>query len=253
MNNVFLSYSRTDEQFVGGHLADALARLGYRVWIDCQSIPGSAEWWSAIVNGIANSSAVVVALSPSSCASSYVQQEVAEAQRNQRPVLPILVQPCFPSGAVAWLNHIQWIDFTREDFPTALQRLDVGLRRHGLVPVPPPPPVVPPPQLAEALPGTWTIDLGYQQRRYQLRLTIDGPGYFFAGLVFRPPEMAPNQYRGSWRIHEPSEVVLDGAWDDNVTMASQPWPLTFYIQRVSWNQLDGFNLPDRTSCLWRRG
>ena len=92
MANVFISYARNDSQFVRDQLLEALRRMGYNVWIDLDSIPGSTQWWTAITQSIASVSAVLVVLSPSSCASSYVAQEVAHAQSCNRPILPVLIQ-----------------------------------------------------------------------------------------------------------------------------------------------------------------
>jgi len=136
MANVFISYARNDAQFVRDQLLEALRQLGYTVWIDLESIPGSVEWWNLITQSIANTSAVIVVLSPNSCASPYVAKELAHAQSCQRPILPVLLQGCQLPDVLAWLRQVQWIDFTKEQFHSALGRLDFGLRYVGVAPVP---------------------------------------------------------------------------------------------------------------------
>lgn len=254
MANVFISYARNDCQFVRDQLLPALQQLGYGVWLDLESIPGSVEWRSAITQGIQNSSVVIVALSPSSCASAYVESELAFAQSCKRAVLPVVIQNCQLPGTLTWLGQLQWIDFTREQFQTALARVDAGLRYLGMTPVPPPPPPKPTKPLAQAILGTWRIDFQVGGRVYSLQATMM-QGYGFSGLLFVPPQIVPTMYQGSWRVNEPHEVFLDGFYDTGgspMNRQTEPWNLSFYIQNVSDNQLDGFNAPDRTQCLWRR-
>ncbi len=257
MANVFISYAHADAQFVRDQLLPALQQLGYTVWLDLDSIPGSAEWHSAITQGIDNASVVIVALSPNSCASPYVEQELASAQSCKRTILPVVIQGCQLPASLQWVGQLQWIDFTQEQFQTALARLDGGLRYLGLTPVPPPKPVAPPPPpkpLAQAVLGSWRIDFQVSGRTYSLQVAMMH-GWGFSGLLFVPPQIVPTMYQGSWRVNEPHELFLDGNYDTGGTpmnRQTQAWNLSFYIQNVTDNQLDGFNAPDRTQCLWRR-
>ena len=257
MASVFISYARSDAQFVRDQLLVALRQLGYTIWIDLDSIPGSTEWWTTITKSIANASAVIVVLSPASCTSSYVAQELNQARSCQRPILPVLMQECQLPDPLAWLNPIEWIDFTKEQFHTALGRLDNGLRYVGITPVPPTPtpppplPVAPPKPLSEAIFGTWRIDMQYQQVQYSLQVSII-QGYRFSGLLFRPPGMVPCMYSGSWRVDEPHEVFLDGCWTAPLDFRSEHFAVQFYIQSISDTKLEGFNPPDRTESVWRR-
>jgi hypothetical protein len=68
MASVFISYARTDAQFVN-HLFDALRQAGYNPWLDRESIPGSSEWRAEINKGIHNATAVISVLSPAACPS----------------------------------------------------------------------------------------------------------------------------------------------------------------------------------------
>jgi hypothetical protein len=52
MPAVFVSYSRTDKDFVH-RLHDALGGRGYDVWVDWEDIPPSAEWFAEIRAGVA--------------------------------------------------------------------------------------------------------------------------------------------------------------------------------------------------------
>ena len=150
---------------------------------------------------------------------------------------------------------MQWIDFTKEQFQTALGRLDGSLRYLGVSPGPPPieppPPPPPPKTLSEVIFGNWRIDMQYQQVRYSLQLSFLG-GYSFTGLLFVPPAMVPSMYSGTWRIDEPHEIALEGYWAGAMDLQQHPWNISFYIQAISETKLEGFNPPDRTQCLWRR-
>lgn len=82
---LFLSHSSTDPEqteFLAARLRDA----GYTVWVDHESIPGSAGWVQAIERGIEESAALVVVFTEAARASKWVEREVLYAFQQKKPV-----------------------------------------------------------------------------------------------------------------------------------------------------------------------
>lgn len=107
MPQVFISYSTKNAVF-----AD-LARMkldaqGIAVWLDAGDLRGGEEWRSSIDRGIAQSDAMIVILTPASCASSYVTYEWGFALGMKKKVIPILHEDCEIHPR---LEAIQYLDF----------------------------------------------------------------------------------------------------------------------------------------------
>jgi len=86
---VFLSYSRTDSEFVARLRTDLHAQ-GIEVWIDKEGIqPGTPDWEQALRTAIRAAHAVLLIASPNSRSSRYVKDELRIAGMYQRPVYPI--------------------------------------------------------------------------------------------------------------------------------------------------------------------
>lgn len=73
VNDIFISYSRRDKEFVA-RLHAALAALGRDAWIDWEDIPLTAEWEAEIYAGIEGADAFVFVLSPDSIRSEICAQ-----------------------------------------------------------------------------------------------------------------------------------------------------------------------------------
>lgn len=89
MSDVFISYSRTDREFVG-KLREALASEGQDVWIDWESIPASQAWWAEIKKGILSANNFVLILSPNSMASPICHMELEYARELGKRIIPVL-------------------------------------------------------------------------------------------------------------------------------------------------------------------
>lgn len=89
MPDVFISYSRRDEDFVR-KLHTALAVAERDVWIDWEDIPLSADWWQEICDGIESTNTFVLIVSPHSIASPVCNFEVAHALKHNKHIVPIL-------------------------------------------------------------------------------------------------------------------------------------------------------------------
>ena len=108
MPQVFLSYSTKDHVFA--ELAGIkLAEAGISLWRDQGQLRAGRDWRSGIERGIAESLAVVVALSDNSTASPYVTFEWAYGLGKGKPVIPLKLSNC---DVHPRLQTIQYLDFS---------------------------------------------------------------------------------------------------------------------------------------------
>jgi WD40 repeat protein len=121
--DVFVSYARTDQPFVGD-LATALEAAGKDVWVDWEDIPKSADWRARIESGIDAAKAVVAVLSPDFAGSDVCAEEMAYALRNNKRLVAIVRRDVEPARLSDELNARNWIFFReRDDFEVALREL----------------------------------------------------------------------------------------------------------------------------------
>lgn len=113
MSTVFLSYSRRD-YFFAEMLAIKLEAAGLKLWRDQDSIRAGDDWRHSIESGIAESLAVVVALSSESAESPYVTYEWAYAIGMGKTIVPVKLSDCTMHPR---LEVNQYIDFS---YPRAL-------------------------------------------------------------------------------------------------------------------------------------
>jgi hypothetical protein len=108
MPTVFLSYSQKDHHFAElAHLK--LAEADIKLWRDQGQQRAGNDWRNGIEQGIAESIAVVVALSESSAESSYVTYEWAYGLGKGKTVLPLKLADC---SVHRRLESIQHLDFS---------------------------------------------------------------------------------------------------------------------------------------------
>jgi TIR domain len=122
---VFISYSRKDAEFVRD-LADDLKSNGLDVWLDTEDLATADDdrWRRSIVQGIRESSVLIVVLSPNSVASEQVERELTIAAETKRRIIPIVKSPCeLPDGFQFELAGIQRIDFSELPRAVALEHL----------------------------------------------------------------------------------------------------------------------------------
>ena len=123
MNQIFISYSRKDSDFVDGLIRD-LEQRGIDVWVDREDIEGGAAWRAAITEAIRECRAFLLVLSPQATHSRNVSRELSLAESRNRLIIPIIHQPCdIPPGMEYQLAELQWIDFTASSREEALKRL----------------------------------------------------------------------------------------------------------------------------------
>lgn len=108
MPTVFLSYS-TKDHFFAELAGIKLAEASITVWRDQGQLRAGSEWRGGIERGIAESIAVVVALSGSSAESSYVTFEWAYGLGKGKTVVPLKLETCKVHPR---LEPIQYLDFS---------------------------------------------------------------------------------------------------------------------------------------------
>src|SRR5712691_13255152 len=91
--SIFISYSRTDSEFVDRLEADLQAR-NFRTWVDRHKLEGGQIWLDEIEKSIEQCQVLLVVLSPASVTSQYVRMEYRYARSLDRLVIPLLYRPC---------------------------------------------------------------------------------------------------------------------------------------------------------------
>ena len=128
MKSLFLSYSRKD-LFFAELARTKLQAADISVWIDKGSLRAGDDWRQSIDQGIAESFAVLLALSEQSYSSPYVTYEWASAIGRGKTIIPVLLEPCSRhpriepiqyydfsnAGYLPWKQLIKWIKKVRKD------------------------------------------------------------------------------------------------------------------------------------------
>jgi hypothetical protein len=108
MPMVFLSYA-TKDHFFAELAVIKLGEAGISLWRDKGQLRAGSEWRGSIERGIAESVAVLVALSESSAASPYVTFEWAYGLGKGKTVVPLKLESCKVHER---LEPIQHLDFS---------------------------------------------------------------------------------------------------------------------------------------------
>ena len=132
-SDVFLSYRRADVEFAQ-KLYNKLKETDRGIWVDWENLPPGVEGFSdEIQRGIQGSDAFVCILSPSYLESEYCLQELREALKLKKRVIPIVLKKFEPMPPPEGIGHINWVYFTphagqkntfTESFPKVIQALD---------------------------------------------------------------------------------------------------------------------------------
>jgi hypothetical protein len=116
----FVSYKREDLPRVETHLR-TLARIECPVWYDT-GIPGGAEWDVMIEARIRSCSFLLVFLSQAAVASKLVRREVKFADKLDKPIVPVLLEPVELDGGLDMLlSQYQIVDSREPDFEARLE------------------------------------------------------------------------------------------------------------------------------------
>jgi hypothetical protein len=111
---VFVCYARQDQDFAL-KLAASLKERSVPVWLDQWNIAPSADWDSSIDGALESCARFLIVLSPASVASKEVRSELRAALDRQKPVLPVLHQPCTIPRQLLLIQYVSFISRRPED------------------------------------------------------------------------------------------------------------------------------------------
>jgi len=111
MSHVFISYSHSDTVYAH-RLAAELESQGFAIWID-ERIETGDRWFRTITKAILACDAFVVVMTPEAEDSEWVEKEVLLAQRERKPIFPLL----FQGKEFPLLITVHYEDVTSGDLP----------------------------------------------------------------------------------------------------------------------------------------
>lgn len=117
--NAFVSYSRADIDEVSD-LVNALRKANFKLWVDLEGIPPSTEWQEEIRNGIANSDAFILCISPTAVVSEPVLDEIVLAAQFGKRIITVLLSDTPYNDLPEPARRIQWIDARQNVDATAI-------------------------------------------------------------------------------------------------------------------------------------
>jgi TIR domain len=131
VTQVFVSYSRKDQEFVQ-RLVAALVAEKREVWLDEKDIEPTAEWLKKIFENIDAADNFLFAISPDSVVSTYARKEIDHAALNNKRMVPILYKPVSDEAIPEAVAKYQRINFTGNDeldgkFAKIIAALDTDL------------------------------------------------------------------------------------------------------------------------------
>ena len=132
-SQIFISYSRQDEDFVD-RLACDLIENGLDVWVDRSKIRGGDRWRQRITEGISTSACMLVVLSPHSVKSEYIERELSIAANHRKPLIPVRCRMVETLGSPVefYLSGLQYIPFDRGSYDQNLNHLLAAITQIGL-------------------------------------------------------------------------------------------------------------------------
>ncbi len=89
MNDLFISYSRRDTDFVH-RLHDGVKAHYSNIWVDWEDIDPATNWWEAIEDGIDSANAFLFVISPDSIRSEVCTKEINHATSTGKRFIPVL-------------------------------------------------------------------------------------------------------------------------------------------------------------------
>jgi len=108
---IFVSYSRRDREFAD-ELVGALNARGFTAFLDTKDIAPGEPWEERLGQLILGADVVVFAVSPDSIASRVCLWEIAETERLEKRILPVVCRSVQAAEVPSQLARLNWIDLT---------------------------------------------------------------------------------------------------------------------------------------------
>src|SRR5689334_23607086 len=129
--DIFISYSRRDQEFVTRLAADLNEHVA-GVWFDQSTIQLGQKWHDEIMEGIRECKAFILVLSPDSMESHYVREEVNKALELGKTIFPILYRPAQWTDEIETLvKEVQTLDMRSGSYTDNFRKLVDGLIEAG--------------------------------------------------------------------------------------------------------------------------
>jgi hypothetical protein len=131
MPDIFVSYASQDRD-AAFRIVAFLEQNGIRCWVAPRDVPPGMEYGEAIIQGIAQSRALVLILSDQSNESQFVRKEVERAVSKTKPVLPVRIREVKPSGSLEFfISSSQWVDAWKSPMEQHLLPLVAAIKAMG--------------------------------------------------------------------------------------------------------------------------
>jgi len=136
MSDVFISYSRKDIAFAR-LLRESLQQSQVDTWIDWERIPVGEKWWTEICEAIENANVFMFIISRNSIGSSVCKDEIKQALKNNKRIIPIIVDELKPDVIKEFapeLPQFNWIIFARDHIFHIEENPEKPIREDGRPP-----------------------------------------------------------------------------------------------------------------------
>lgn len=132
--DLFISYA-TDNKKIADYIVEKIEKKGYKCFIAPRNIRTGSDYAVEIINGISNSTAVLLVFSSKSDKSHYVLREINSAVSRNKPIIPLRIEDFLPSEAMEfYLGPTHWLDAFPEVLDIHLDKIvNIFSGMHGNV------------------------------------------------------------------------------------------------------------------------